>query len=62
MANEDIRQEMKNNKITQWQIAHILGVCEQTILRWFRFPLEGDQRQRVLSAINQLKKEAAKND
>ena len=55
MANDDIRQEMKNNKITQWQIAHILGVCEQTVLRWLRFPLEGEQRKKVMSAIEQLK-------
>ncbi len=60
MANEDIRREMKENNITQWQVAHILGVCEQTVLRWFRFPLEGEQRQKIMSAIKQLK-EAANN-
>ncbi len=59
-ANADIRQEMKDNKIMQWQIAHVLGVCEQTVMRWFRFPLEGEQREKILSAINQLK-EAAVN-
>lgn len=55
MANEKIREEMRKNKIYNWQIAHVLGLCEQTIIRWFRLPLSDEQHKKIAYAIEQIK-------
>lgn len=55
MTNEEIREDMRKNKIYNWQIAHVLGLCEQTIIRWFRLPLLDEQREKVMWAIEQIK-------
>jgi len=55
MTNEDLKMEMRTNKIYNWQVAHVLGVCEQTIIRWFRLPMSDEQLKKVSGAIEQLK-------
>lgn len=31
MANEIIREELKEKKVYQWELAHALGISEQTM-------------------------------
>ncbi|MBQ2662737.1 MAG: hypothetical protein IJG16_01145 [Clostridia bacterium] len=55
MTNDEIRADMRANKIYNWQLAHTLGVCEQTIIRWFRLPLTDTQRAKILNALTAIK-------
>lgn len=57
MANEKIRKEMRAYEIYMWQIAEKLGVCEQTIIRWFRVPLSDNKLEKINKAISELKSE-----
>lgn len=49
--NEDVRRHLYNNRITQWEVANVLGVHENTVLRWLRRPLTPEQRTRIDDAI-----------
>ena len=61
MTNEDLRREMRANKIYNWQVAHVLGVCEQTIIRWFRLPMSEEQLNKVSDAIERIKAGGVQN-
>ena len=54
MTNEIIRQELKEKKVFQWELAHELGISEQTISRKMRFEIEGDELWRIIDAINNI--------
>jgi len=55
MTNGDLKRDMRENKIYNWQVAHVLGVCEQTIIRWFRLPMSDEQMKKVSGAIERIK-------
>ena len=57
MTNDEIRADMRANKIYNWQLANALGVCEQTIIRWFRLPLTDAQHTKILNALTAIKDE-----
>lgn len=56
-ANQDIRSEISEAGLTQWQVAFKAGISAQTLSNWLRLPLSDDQRERVITAINELKGE-----
>lgn len=41
--------------LTQWQVAFKAGISAQTLSNWLRLPLSDDQRERVITAIDELK-------
>lgn len=43
--------------LTQWQVAFKAGISAQTLSNWLRLPLSDDQRERVITAIDELKGE-----
>ena len=53
--NKEIRRAMADAKVYQWQVAKQIGISEYTLCRWFREELQGERREQVLSAIEQLK-------
>lgn len=55
MSNREIIHLLKKEDIYQWQIAKKLGLHETTLCRWFREELTQEQKQQVLSAIEELK-------
>ena len=59
MANKEIRQKMKSEKVPMWQVAHFFrgGVHENTIQRLLLFELGLDEKGEFLAAIEQAKKE-----
>lgn len=57
--NEILRNSMKENNIYIWQVAAAIGVCEQTIIRWFRLPLSDEHYNKIAQAIETLKGRAA---
>lgn len=56
MANEKVRQAAKDKRVSQWEIAQTLGVCEQTVHRWLRLPLPAEKETEILEAIEAVAK------
>lgn len=54
-ANEDLRREMKADKIAIWELADVLGVHEMTAYRYMRHELTEDQRKTIRDAIRTIK-------
>ena len=54
MANEMIREELKEKKVYQWELAHALGISEQTMVRRMRFEMDEDEQWRLLALINEI--------
>lgn len=55
-CNKAIRDKMKQNGVKQWELAKAMGVCEHTVLRWLRVPLEGERLDRVNAALEQIER------
>ncbi len=53
--NDEIKREIKRNRLMQYEIAAKIGISEYTLCRWFRNKLTPDQRGRILAAISELK-------
>ena len=57
MGNTALKQEMREAKVRQWQIADELGVCEMTLVRWLRHELPEEKKAYIRSIIAKLKEE-----
>ncbi|MFB5580459.1 hypothetical protein ACE41D_04650 [Bacillus albus] len=59
MSNRN--QDIKNlkGKIPNWMIAEKLGVHENTVIRWLRSDLSVERRQKIITAIEGIKKEVS---
>lgn len=60
MRNEAIKASMKQNAVFQWQVAERLGMSEFTFSRKLRHELAGEEREKVLAAIDQIVAEREK--
>ena len=56
MANLIIREELKERGVRHWELAHELGVSEQTLVRWLRFELSEDRQLDMLMKIEEVAK------
>ena len=56
MANKIIREELKERGVRHWELAHELGVSEQTLVRWLRFELSEDRQLDMLMRIEEITK------
>ena len=54
MANQIIREELKRRKVYQWELAHELGISEQTILRKMRYEMSLEEQRNLLKLIKQI--------
>ena len=63
-ANKIIREELKERGVRHWELAHELGVSEQTLVRWLRFELDEDKQLDMLDKIDIIakRKETAIDD
>lgn len=52
--NEIIKAMLKENHITQWKLASVLLVHENTVLRALRLPLSEDKYNLYVEAINSI--------
>ena len=57
MANIIVREELKQRGVRHWELAHALGVSEQTLVRWLRFELSEDKQMDMLEKIEAIVKE-----
>ena len=56
MANLIIREELKARGVRHWELAHELGISEQTLVRWLRFELSEDRQLDMLMKIEEIAK------
>ena len=56
MANLIIREELKARSVRHWELAHELGVSEQTLVRWLRFEISEDRQLDMLMKIEEIAK------
>ena len=56
MANKIIRDELKARGVRHWELAHELGISEQTLVRWLRFELSEDRQLEMLMKIEEVAK------
>ena len=64
MANKIVREELKSRGVRHWELAHELGVSEQTLVRWLRFELDEDRQLDMLTKVEAIakRKETAIDD
>ena len=53
-ANTIIREELKTRWVRHWELAHELGVSEQTLVRWLRFEMDEDKQMEMLEKIEAI--------
>lgn len=56
MANKIVREELKSRGVRHWELAHELGVLEQTLVRWLRFELDEDRQLDMLMKVEAIAK------
>lgn len=52
--NQDIRDMLKDNGLTQWDLCKALGIGETTLYRRLRDELPEDQKQEYMKVIERL--------
>lgn len=52
--NQDIRNMLKDNGLTQWDLCKALGIGETTLYRRLRDELPEDQKQEYMKVIERL--------
>lgn len=57
-ANEDIRRAMGANGLKQWQIAQAIGMRDENFSRKLRTELSNAEKEKILSVIDGMAKEA----
>lgn len=55
-ANPEATTVKEKLNVSYWQIAQELGVSENTVLRWFRSPMDSDRHTAVIAAIHAVYK------
>lgn len=60
MANEKIRQVVKDNGMFLWQLSDVLGVSEATVTRWMRREMSDAKQADIIEKINQYRKGSIK--
>lgn len=60
-ANIEVRNEIHEAGLTQWQVAEAIGINATTLTVWLRTPLSSSRLGRVNAALKSLKKGAAMN-
>lgn len=60
--NEEIRQQLRDTGLYQYDVADEIGINEITFIRWLRKPLDSDRLEIVQKAIDRLISKEKTND
>ena len=60
LANTDIRAAAKSAGVRLWELADHFGISEPTVTRKLRRELPQGEKQRILSAIEEIAKEKSR--
>ena len=52
MANEDIRQAIKDAGLKHWELANIMKISENTLVRRLREELSKKDKEKILETIH----------
>lgn len=55
--NQDIENRIFSSHLKKYEIAAKVGISDSRFSIWLRTPLNEERKQRVLNAIDELKKE-----
>lgn len=55
MANQDIRELMKENRVYIWEVAQAYGCAESTFIKKLRVELPQEDKDKIIAIINELK-------
>lgn len=55
MANQDIRELLKSNRIYLWEVAQLYGCTESTLSKKLRIELSKEDKEKIIDIINQIK-------
>lgn len=53
--NENIRQEISDNRIFNYEIAEVLGIPESTFSKWFRKEMTKEQKESIQKAMQRIR-------
>lgn len=53
-TNQQIKEVLRAKKIPLWRVSEVLGLYENTLLRWLQVELDGERRERVEAAVQLL--------
>lgn len=62
MKNAEIKNKLKQAKIFQWQLADKLVISEMSLVRKLRYELSEEEKQKILTAIDELATEKNNNN
>ena len=54
--NRDIKERIKAAGLHQYEVAHLAGIHETTLICWLRYELTPERRARILAAIEKGEK------
>lgn len=54
MENLEIRRKLKEKNVFQWQVAKSMGISEMTLVRKLREELQAEEKQKILSVIEEI--------
>lgn len=57
MKNLEIRHALAKKKMKYWQLADLLGIADGTLSRKLRYEIEGEEKEKILSIIENFRKE-----
>ena len=54
MANQIIRDELREQKVYQWELAKALGISESTMVRKMRIEMSDEETRELLALIDSI--------
>lgn len=57
MANQDIRELLKSNRIYLWEVAQLYGCTESTLSKKLRIELPQEEKDKIIAIIDIIKKD-----
>ena len=54
MANRIIRDELREQKVYQWELAKALGISESTMVRKMRIEMSDEETRELLALIDSI--------
>lgn len=57
MNNQEIRKAARDAGVKLWQVAYAMGMSDASFSRKLRLELTGPEKEKILEAIQKLKKE-----
>ena len=53
-ANQELRNKIKDSKVTHWKIADSMGISESTLVRLLRKELPNDKKKEIIKILKTL--------